>query len=80
MARVLEAHGLATVCVMSRPDLAEMVKAPRTLIARYPYGAPLGVPGNAEMQIGVLHEALSLLVNAKSTGTMIESEHRWRAA
>jgi hypothetical protein len=56
-----------------------MVKAPRTLIARYPYGSPLGVPGNAEMQIGVLHEALSLLVNGKESGIVIESEHRWKA-
>jgi hypothetical protein len=79
MARVLEAHGLATVCVMSRPDLAAMVKAPRTLIARYPYGSPLGVPGNAQMQVGVLQEALGLLATAKESGTMVESEHRWKA-
>ncbi len=70
---------MATVCLMSRPDLAAMVKAPRTLIARYPYGSPLGVPGNSEMQVGVLHEALSLLVNSRESGTVVESEHRWKA-
>ncbi len=79
MARALEAHGIATVCLMSRPDLAAMVKAPRTLIARYPYGSPLGVPGNGEMQVGVLYEALDLFVNAKVSGTVVESEHRWKA-
>ncbi len=79
MARVLEGHGIASVCVMSRPDLAAMVKAPRTLIARFPYGSPLGVPGNVEMQVGVLREALGLLVNAKETGTIVESEYRWKA-
>ncbi len=80
MARVLEEHGIASVCMMSRSDLAEMVKAPRTLIGRYPYGAPLGEPGNAPMQLGVLREVLSLLVSANKSGAIVESEFRWRAS
>jgi hypothetical protein len=79
MARVLEGYGIATVCVLSRPDLAGMVKAPRALIARFPYGAPLGVPGNTQMQLDVVHEALDLLVIAKETATIAESAHRWKA-
>jgi hypothetical protein len=79
MARVFEGHGIPTVCLMSRLDLAEIIKAPRTLVCHFPYGAPLGVPGDANMQAGVIQEALNLFTESKEPGTIRESQYRWRA-
>lgn len=76
-ARYLEQNGILTTCVLSREDLAEAVKPPRTLIAKFPYGAPLGPPGDREIQLGILREALALLDTAAAPGERQPSQHRW---
>lgn len=78
LARLLEEAGISTVCVLSRPDLAEITKPPRTLIARFPYGAPLGEANNVEQQVAVIQEALTLLEVATIPGQLVESEQRWK--
>jgi D-proline reductase (dithiol) PrdB len=77
-ARVLEEHGIATVCIMSRSDLAELVKAPRTLILRFPYGAPLGPPGDVATQLAILRDSLNLLASVTEPGAIVESGYKWR--
>ncbi len=80
LARYFEENGLLSVCILSREDLAKAVKPPRTLIARFPYGAPLGPPGDEEIQRGVLTEALALLSEVDETAILRQSGYRWRGS
>lgn len=61
LAHILEAEGLATVALLPSPDIAERMLPPRVLVASFPLGRPLGRPGNAAFQRGVLEQALGLL-------------------
>jgi hypothetical protein len=67
-----------SVCVLSRQDMAEAIKPPRTLIAKFPYGAPLGPPDDTETQLGILHEALDLLDYATGPCAIELSKFQWR--
>lgn len=66
-----------TVCVLSRRDLAELVKPPRALLVKFPYGAPLGPAHDPEIQLGVIREALALIDEATQPGILRESGYRW---
>ncbi|GAC1546732.1 MAG: hypothetical protein NVS4B8_07450 [Herpetosiphon sp.] len=59
-------------------DVAERVKAPRTLLVRWPFGHPLGEPGQQAQQLTVLHDLLTLLVDAREPGAIVEPGYRWR--
>jgi len=65
---------------MTRQDLAECIKAPRTNIVRFPYGAPTGAPGDYKTQRGVVMESLLMLENSEKTPQMKISEYRWNGA
>ena len=78
IARTIEAAGIPTVSIMLLRDIAEKVKAPRTLLLRWPFGHPLGEPGNRAQQFTVLHAALTLLVEAAVPATIVEPGYRWR--
>ncbi|MBA3946890.1 MAG: hypothetical protein H0X37_20300 [Herpetosiphonaceae bacterium] len=78
IARTIEAAGIPTVSIMLLREIAEKVKAPRTLLLRWPFGHPLGEPGNRAQQLTVLHAALTLLVEATVPGTIAEPGYRWR--
>lgn len=77
IARALEEHGIATVCVVMNRDIIANVRAPRALYVRFPYGAPLGPAGHVETQQAVIHEALELLVTAQTPGAIVESAVEW---
>ena len=57
--------------------MAEAVKPPRTLIAKFPYGSPLGPPGDEDIQYGVLKEAVELLDRAEQPGVIQQSQYAW---
>ncbi len=59
-------------------EIAERVRAPRTLLLRWPFGHPLGEPGNRAQQRTVLRAALALLVTATTAGAIVEPGWRWR--
>ncbi len=61
LAHVLEEAGIATVVLASMRPVAEKMKVPRTLYCEFPLGRPLGIPGDAEFQHGVLGAAFDLL-------------------
>lgn len=63
--------------MLLRP-IAEKVKAPRTLVVRWPFGHPLGEPGNRAQQLTVLHAALSMFTSVTEPGTIVEPGLRWR--
>ena len=77
IARVLEAKGIATVCVVMNRDITENVKPPRALFVRFPYGAPLGPAGDAATQMAVIRAALDVLVTTAHPGTIVVSDIEW---
>ena len=60
LAHVLEAHGIATVSISLVRGISERLRPPRTLFCEFPFGRPLGKPGDAEFQSCVLRSALAL--------------------
>lgn len=78
IARVLEETGISTVCLNMRREVAENVKAPRTLFVKFPFGAPLGPAGDPETQRSVIREALEVLVSTTQPGTIVDSARAWK--
>ncbi len=60
LAGVLEAAGIATVCVALLRDVAARVRIPRSLAVPYSFGLPLGGQGPSR-QLQVVEQALGLL-------------------
>jgi D-proline reductase (dithiol) PrdB len=61
LAHVLEAHGIATVALVSVERLAERMRPPRALYCEFPLGRPLGRPEDVQYQHDVLRAAFALL-------------------
>ena len=59
-------------------QVAEAVKPPRVALVRFPFGQPLGEPGNADQQRVIVEDALHLLVHATEPGTIEALPYRWR--
>ena len=59
--REIEKAGVATVSVSLVREFTEKVRPPRALWVPFPFGRPLGAPGNAKVQRQVIERALSLL-------------------
>jgi len=53
-------------------DVAESVKTPRSMFLKFPFGSPLGKPGDVENQTLVLKTALEALETIEIPGTIIE--------
>lgn len=77
LARTLEAAGLATVFITMMPYWAERVGVPRAIGVEFPFGHPLGLPGEVDMQMRVLRQALQLLEVAEAPGTIAHSTEIW---
>lgn len=78
IARALESRGISTVSVMVFREVAELTKPPRALHARFPFGRPLGEPGNADQQRVMIQDSLNLLMGAREPGTLLSLPYRWR--
>ena len=76
--REIEKVGIATVGVSIVRDYTEKVQPPRTVFIRWPFGHPLGEPGNAKQQRSVVLEALKALYQVKEPGTIIDLPFKWR--
>ena len=78
IARVIEAAGIPTICVIGLREIAEQVRPPRALHLKWPFGHPLGEPGNRAQQLSVLHYALTALYTVEESGTILDPGWRWR--
>jgi D-proline reductase (dithiol) PrdB len=76
--RAVEARGISTVGLSLAREVSERVRPPRTYFLRYPFGHPLGEPGNAAQQRRILLDALGLLESAAEPGAIVEAPYRWR--
>ena len=77
VARVLEEHGIATVTLTLMKDVAQSVKPPRSIFLRFPFGSPMGKPGDTTNQIKVLKTALEALEKIETPASIIETEIKY---
>ena len=78
IARTVESHGIATVCLSINRSVSERVVAPRTAFVRFPHGASFGEPGQVAQQMTILRDLLLLLVTAQKPGTIVDLPYRWK--
>ena len=78
IARAIEAEGIPTVIVMMFREVAEKTRPPRVAHVRFPFGRPLGEPGNADQQRVIIEDGLRLLDEAQEPGTLMALAYRWR--
>jgi D-proline reductase (dithiol) PrdB len=76
--REIEKTGIATVGVSIVRQYTEKVQPPRTVFVKWPFGHPLGEPGNASQQRTVVLEALKALYAISTPGEIIDLPFRWR--
>ena len=62
---------------MMYQQVADAVKAPRVVYALFPFGQPLGEPGNSDQHRVVIEDALHLLQTATSPGAIEAVPYRW---
>jgi len=76
--REIERAGIATIGISIVRVYSEKVQPPRTVHLRWPFGHPLGEPGNVAQQRTVLLDALQALYQIKQPGSIIDLPYRWR--
>ncbi|MDO9284239.1 MAG: glycine/sarcosine/betaine reductase selenoprotein B family protein [Aquabacterium sp.] len=77
VARLLEAHGIATVVMGCAKDIVERVGVPRLLFSDSPLGNAAGRPHDVASQAATLELALQLLESAPAARTTVQSPLRW---
>ncbi len=75
--RIVEAAGISTIAISMVPELTAAMGAPRVAAIDFPFGRPLGQPGDADTQRDVLRETLLALANAKAPGTVTALPFEW---
>ena len=78
VANAIEAIGIPTVITMMYEQVADTMRPPRVALVRFPFGQPLGEPGNVDQQRVVLEDTLRILVTATEPGTIEALRYRWR--
>jgi hypothetical protein len=78
IARTIEAAGTPTVTIIGLREIAEKVRPPRTVYLKWPFGHPLGEPGNRAQQLSAIHYALRALYTVTEPGTILEPGWAWR--
>ena len=77
LARMFEQGGISTILVTMMPNWAEQYGVPRAVGVEFPFGHPLGLPGEAELQSMVINDALNLLEDATVPNTIVHLDHSW---
>ena len=77
LARSIEEAGIPTVMVTMMPDLAEKFGLSRVVGVEFPFGHPMGMPGDAETQTGVLLAALRHLEQAAEPRARRDLDYKW---
>ena len=68
---------MSTVLVTVMPYWAERLGVSRTVGVEFPYGHPLGRPGDRDTQMGIIRAALRLLEEATGPGEIRELDYVW---
>jgi hypothetical protein len=76
--RVIEQQGIPTIGISIVREYTEKVRPPRTVALQWPFGHPLGEPGNISQQRAVLFEVFKALKKIEVPGEIIDLPFRWR--
>ena len=76
--RAIEADGLPTVGITLQKDITRVVRPPRALYLRYPFGHPMGEAFAAAQQRTILVDALTALETVSTPGEIVEPGYRWK--
>ena len=76
--REIEKAGIPTIGVSIVREYTEKVQPPRTVYVKWPFGHPLGEPGNIKQQRAVVLEAFRVLYAATTPGEIVDLPFRWR--
>ena len=77
VANVIEAAGIATVCLSLIPPLTRGTGAPRVVGVAHPGGLPLGLPHDDRGQRDVLRATLQTAAAMTVPRSYVELDHRW---
>ena len=75
--RVVEAAGIATVCLSTGRDLTAQVKPPRSLFVNFPMGNNFGGAADTQTQTRVLRRALAMIHGVTKAGTLEDWPEVW---
>jgi len=76
--REIERRGIPTIGISIVRQYSESVRPPRTVFLKWPFGHPLGEPGNWIQQSVVLTEALNALPRISKPGEIIDLPFKWK--
>ncbi|MBE9504225.1 MAG: hypothetical protein IME96_08640 [Proteobacteria bacterium] len=76
--REIEKAGIPTISISILRKLTEEVRPPRAVYLKWPFGHPLGEPGNVAQQMTVMRDAFKALKEIKKPGTIIDLPYRWK--
>ena len=76
--REIEKAGIPTIGVSIVREYTEKVQPPRTVYVKWPFGHPLGEPGNVRQQRAVILEAFRVLYESAAPGEIVDLPFRWR--
>jgi D-proline reductase (dithiol) PrdB len=76
--RAIEAAGLPTVGITLQRDITRVVRPPRALYLRYPFGHPMGEAFATAQQRTILMDALRALETIATPGQILEPGYRWK--
>lgn len=79
VARHLESNGIPTVIIGSARDVVEYCGVPRFLYVDFPLGNPCGKPGDREMQLAIVRQALALFDSAPGPRSTVRAPFEWSA-
>lgn len=76
--REIERQGLPTIGISIVRQYTEKVRPPRTVFLKWPFGHPLGEPGNMAQQRSVLKKTFEALYAIDTPGTIVDIPWRWK--
>jgi len=76
--RSIETIGIPTISISVVRKYTEKIKPPRAIFLHWPFGHPLGEPGNVYQQAAVLGKAFEALYQIRQPGAIIDVNWRWR--
>lgn len=77
--RAIEESGIPTICIAALPPVVKQTGTPRAVAPLVPMGANAGQPHNKEMQLGILKDTLTKLVEIDSPGKVISLPYEYIA-
>ena len=68
---------MTTICVNMMPDYSRAYGFPRIAAIEYPFGCPLGKPGDQEGQLQVIRATLRVLEEIQQPGEVVHLPFEW---